>query len=301
MSIEDAAFVIALKQQRRGPGGADPGVKTATSEVVAPRLPRTSICCATFTAIVHVARACRCLGLRRRRRPGRRIGLQTRCNDFGPEPASTSAWFVDRGGDRELGIIALEGSKPASLILLQKSEDATRLKEVFDNIIKAKELSIKVHAPPPDGKGRGPLTRRSVSPGDPLYRHAVREALESVLTLREVPALRDPMPPATFKRLPNADRGDRRALRLRAFPAELGPALCVGPGCASVRVARRGRLSARRRGNREPRDPDALHQLRGRGGSHGRHPRRHVHHERPPALRRGSDVLRRRGLRAAPE
>jgi hypothetical protein len=122
---------------------------------------------------------------------------------------STDAWLVVSKDGVELGMIELRAGKPPKLSLSIDNADAAALKAKLDAIDGPEGIALRMHLPPPSGQGRGPYGSRIIKYDDRLYRHAVKDALEPTFSVKEVPGLSDPLPPARIKQLHVSRSGEK--------------------------------------------------------------------------------------------
>jgi hypothetical protein len=117
------------------------------------------------------------------------------------EEPTSDTWLAVRKGGTELGLVELRKAQPPKLELSVQSPEADALRTKLDAIDGPEGIHIDMHLPPESGEGRGPYGSALATYDSPLYRHALEQALEPTYDVRELPALREPLPPQTFRRL----------------------------------------------------------------------------------------------------
>jgi hypothetical protein len=130
-----------------------------------------------------------------------------------PSTASTEespdTWLIASKGGVELAVIELRAQKPPRLTLAIESADSAALKTKLDAVGGAEGIPLDMHLPPPSGQGRGAYGTRIVKYDDPLYRHALKYALEPAFDVKQVTRLSDPLPPPRLKQLQISRSGEK--------------------------------------------------------------------------------------------
>lgn len=135
-------------------------------------------------------------------------------SDATAAPASTAAgkatdtWLVVGKDGVELGVIELRAGKPPSFTAETDSPAAAELKTKLDAIGGPQGIPLDMHLPAPNG-GRGAYGTRIIHYADPLYRNALKNALEPTYSAKEVLQLVDPLPPAGLKRVQISRSGEK--------------------------------------------------------------------------------------------
>jgi hypothetical protein len=109
----------------------------------------------------------------------------------------------------ELGVIELRVGKPPKLAVESENEDTAALKAKLEAVGGPGGIPLDMHLPPTGGEKRGAYGTRIVKYDDPLYRHALTQALEPDFSVKEVPGLAGDVPPAALKRMHVSRSGEK--------------------------------------------------------------------------------------------
>lgn len=125
------------------------------------------------------------------------------------EKESADTWLVVNKGVTELGVIELRAGKRLELMVEADGDDVAELKRKLDEVGGPKGIGLDMHLPPRSGTGRGEYGTVIVKPGEILYRHALKGALEPEYGVKEVQQLIDPLPPPKLASLTVSKSGAR--------------------------------------------------------------------------------------------
>lgn len=125
-----------------------------------------------------------------------------------PQGEAADTWLVVSKDGVELGVIELRAGKPPSFTPEADTPAVAELKTKLAAIGGPNGIPLDMHEPAPNG-GRGAYGTRMVGYADPLYKHAMKNALEPTYRAKEVLQLVDPLPPAGFKKVQISRSGEK--------------------------------------------------------------------------------------------
>lgn len=117
-------------------------------------------------------------------------------------------WLIVKKAGAEVGVIELRANS-APKLASGSGEAAEELRGLLAKHGGPDGIPLKMHLPPPNGRGRGALGARVITYDDPLYLHALKEKLEPTFDAGEIPRLRAPAAPASLKRIQVSRSGSK--------------------------------------------------------------------------------------------